>query len=78
MKREDIIKQELKARKDLKRLAASRAKGLVTAERNVHKKYNKMTEAYIAGLHPEVAKQLQVEEEAVTDEQLDGDVGEDG
>jgi hypothetical protein len=78
MTREDILKQELKARRHLKKLKANREKALLTAHDNVHKKYNKLEESYIAQLHPEVAKQLRVEEEAVTPEQIDGDVGAEG
>jgi hypothetical protein len=69
--REKEIKQELAARKQLRKLSERRASSLSTATLRVHKHYDKLVESYVAQLAPSVAKVILAEEPGIEDIEAD-------
>lgn len=60
--REIEIKQELAARRHLRKLSENRTKSLETAAKRVHAHYNKLEESYLAQLKPSVVQTLNAED----------------
>lgn len=65
--REKEIKQELAARRHLRKLGENRQKSLATAQVRVHKHYDKLVESYIAQLAPAVSAVILNDDPAIED-----------